>query len=198
MGVQGVHKQHGLVLLGHVQQIWPHWRPVDAVGLPIDLMDIIGIFVDPVGIGGVLVDAVGLHIDLMDVRDVFVDPVGVWGVFLDPVGVQGVHKQHGLVLLGHVQHIWPRWRLLDAVGLPIDLMDVLVDALCLAIDLMDVIGVFVDLMGVQGVNEPHGLSEVTYKVFDPVGVLVDAVGLPIVLMVIIGVFVDPVGVQGVH
>ena len=77
-------------------------------------------------------------------------------------------------------------------------MDVLVDALCLAIDLMDVIGVFVDPMGVQGVKEPHGLSEVTYKVFDPVGVLVDAVGLPIVLMVIIGVFVDPVGVQGVH
>ena len=39
----------------------------DAVGLSIDLMDFIGVFVDPVdpvGVWGVLVDAVGLPIDL--------------------------------------------------------------------------------------------------------------------------------------
>ena len=68
------------------------------MGLPIDLMDVIGVFVDPRGVQGVherhglvsevtynifhpmgvLVHAVGLPIDLMDVIGVFKDPVGVW------------------------------------------------------------------------------------------------------------------------
>ena len=52
MGVQGVHERHGLVLRGHVQHIWPHGILVDAVDLPIDLMKVIGVFVDPVGVQG--------------------------------------------------------------------------------------------------------------------------------------------------
>ena len=69
---------------------------VDAVGLPIDLMDVIGVFVDPMGVRVVLVDPVGLPIDLMDNI----------GVFVQPMGVQGVNERHGLVLGGHVQHIF--------------------------------------------------------------------------------------------
>ena len=65
---------------------------VDAVGLPIDLMDVIGVFVDPVDVS---VDPGGLTIDLKNVIRVFVDPMGV----------QGVNEQHGLILGGHLQHI---------------------------------------------------------------------------------------------
>ena len=69
---------------------------VDPVGLPIDLMGVIGVFVDPVGCWVVLVDPVGLPIDLMDII----------GVFVHPMGVQGVYERHGLVLGGHVLHIF--------------------------------------------------------------------------------------------
>ena len=93
---------------------------VDPLGLPSDLMGVIGVFVDPVGVWVVLVDPVGLPIDLMDAIVVFVDPVGVLvdpvglpidlmdfiSVFVHPMGVQGVHERHGLVLGGHVQHIF--------------------------------------------------------------------------------------------
>ena len=65
---------------------------VDAVGLPIDLMNVIGVFVDPVGVS---VDPGGLTIELKDFISIFVDPMGV----------QGVHEQHGLILGGHLQHI---------------------------------------------------------------------------------------------
>ena len=47
-------------------------------------------FVDPLCVWGVLVDSVGLPIDSVDVRGVFVDPVGVWsiwGVLVDTVGL---------------------------------------------------------------------------------------------------------------
>ena len=65
------------------------------------------------------------------------------------------------------------YNIFDPVG-------VLVDAVGLPIDLIDVIGVFVDPRGVQGVHERLGLvSEVTYNIFDPMGVLVHAMGLPI-------------------
>ena len=45
--------------------------------LKIDLIDVKGVFVDPVGIWVVLVDPV-LPIDLMDVIGVFVDPWASW------------------------------------------------------------------------------------------------------------------------
>ena len=93
------------------------------MGLPIDLMDVIGVFVDPMGVRVVLLDPLGLPIDLMGVIGVFVDPVGVWvvlvdpvglpidlmdviGVFVHPKGVQRVHERHGLVIGGHIQHIF--------------------------------------------------------------------------------------------
>ena len=61
---------------------------VDAVGLPIDL-------VDPGGISGVLADAVGLSIDFVDAMCVFLDPglgcpVSVLNALLDPGGVTGL------------------------------------------------------------------------------------------------------------
>ena len=65
------------------EQFYAFWSCSD----PTDLMDVIGVFVDPVGVWVVLVDPVGLPIDLMGVIGVFVDPVGVWVVLVDPVGL---------------------------------------------------------------------------------------------------------------
>ena len=47
---------------------------IDPVGLPIDLMDVIGVFVDPVGVWVILIDPVGLPNDLIEVMGIFVDP----------------------------------------------------------------------------------------------------------------------------
>ena len=79
-GIQGVHERHGLVSEVTYNIFHPMGVLVHAVGLPIDLMDVIGVFKDPVGVWNVLVDAVGLPIDLMEVIGVFVDPVGVWSL----------------------------------------------------------------------------------------------------------------------